>query len=234
MPLLLACLSAVSACIPLSPKAPKGWHGTKVENPAPLFDDQERHSILFQLLFGYRRVWGHSALRLIGPGDHKIFWDPGSHYGDSKRLNIKRIKDVIFEHDVPSIMTYMNYRYDEAALLETHFTVMEWYISDDTAADMRRVLIHGYDPENEPEPPPLEKFQTDVPTFFCSAAMCEFLQKYGRNEITASKTYNYPHHLLNELWHTHPPQRVIVFNSDRTATVYLPPDTRQPTACDNP
>jgi len=214
----------LTGCIPYGPSPPAGWMARPVRQPESLFNDHPREGSLFQLLIGYKRFMGHSALRLVGPGDERLFWDPGGRYGEAGER--QRQKDVIVGKDVPDIMDYAYFRYTAKPHLETEFTVMEWVIPDQTAASMRRVLVEGGDRKPSGDMPPERKFQTDVPAMFCAVAMSHFLMRYGRGGLTVSKSYAYPHDLVIDLWRNHPPRRVIAFKRTGGAILYLPRVTR--------
>lgn len=213
-------LSGLAGCIPSGPRAPAGWATTVIESPAELFTDDVGDGSLFQLLIGYRRVLGHSAIRLVGPGDQKVFWDPGGGYGKLK--GIERDGDVILDDDVPDIMSYMDHRYREIPLLETEFTVMEWHIKGRSAQAMREVLIDGWSPIQTGGIEPEKKFDNNVPTMACATAMSRFLRDHGQGEVAVTKVHVYPHDILYEVWRSHPPVRVISFKRDRTAALFLP------------
>lgn len=217
LPLLLLLLGSLSGCIPAGPRVTDTLALQATSEPAPRFDDSERHSSLLQLFIGYRSVIGHAAVRLVAPGDRKIFWDPGSHYGSGDKA-VDRRRDVIVGDAVPSPMAYMNYRFDELPFGETSFVVMEYFIDDQIAEQMYDALLAGREASQTSASP----LKTDRATFFCAVSVSEFLIQYAPDDLAPKAVHAYPHDLVQDLLQHHPPRRLIVFRPDRTANIYTP------------
>lgn len=219
---LLMLALCISGCIPKGPRLTDTLALHTANEPAPVFDDDTSNGSLIQIFAGYRSFIGHAAIRLVAPDDRQIFWDPGSHYGSGDDA-IDRKRDVIVGQGVPSVITYMNFRFEELPGLETRFVVLEYIIDDELAETMYGVLLDNHQATSDSGLP----FKTDQVTFFCAVSVCEFLQKYAPDDLAPSAVHAYPHDMVQDLLKHHPPHRFIVFHPDRTADIHVPKD-RQP------
>jgi hypothetical protein len=161
----------------------------------------------------------HSAVRVVGPGDQVVFWDPAGDYGrwgiplnpvyGPYPLGVDRSSDVI-RRDPPDLQTYVRFRW---GLDDTGVEVFEWDLPPEEADRLRVILLRGTDPSTG------ARFTTNTAPPFCATAVAAFLRRFVSPTSTLSGWYFFPHSLARALY-AQRPSRVLVFLKDGSSVLW--------------
>lgn len=165
-----------------------------------------------QVLIHYGYMYSnHSTLRLTCPGRPVLFWDPGGTYGDEDP-NIGRKRDLLLARP-PTLEQWWRYR--NKGCDEPIMAVFEWELSDDLARRLHATLLNGTD-ENHPR----GYFHSDIASWHCCVAICDFLMRFADDRLTVPRTWMLPRNLGRHLW-TQSPDRVLIFRAAKPVRVYV-------------
>ena len=214
----LLLLGALSGCA--LPKSPNGWVAREAEQD-DLDDDGPSR---LQLLFCYGPVTSHCLVRIVGPNDERVLWDPGGIYGRRSSV-VDRRADVV-HGKVPSLEKYWSYRMTLRQRSDM-MGVFEWDVPDDEARDLRTPLVYGHDPDA-----PERTFETDIVGLACGLALGDYIMRYTSPRLNVPVVWVLPKDTADWLWVNHPPDRVIMFDREADPLVYEPSRPLDQTAAD--
>lgn len=215
--LLPACLlplwiGSLAACSSSGPQAPADWIDRQsAAVDAAAFDEPQP---ALQVLICQGQVHGtHTGLRILQADEAAVFWDPAGQYGIN-RSEVRRSRDVIVE-GAPSVADYVRWRLEGAE--DSAVALYEWQLPAQRAAELAAILTHEASvPDGE------EEFETTTIGLFCCQAVCRFLDRYARDEMSIPEFWFRPEHLGKHLWSQHP-DRVGIFHEDGRIEVFVSP-----------
>lgn len=201
--LLAVYLACPMGCASAPPEAPEAWSGSRLPiTDATAFDGP---TSALQVLICHGQVHGtHTGLRLLRENQETIFWDPAGAYGKN-RDDLHRRRDV-FVSGAPGMAEYVRWRFDGAE--DSAVSLFEWRLSPERAAYFAGILTGTAE-----APQGQEAFDTTTIGLFCCRAVCEFLDRFARDEMSIPKYWFRPEHLAEHLW-TQDPDRVGIFRDD--------------------
>ncbi len=201
-----------AGCASPGPQAPAQWQPQRATTrDSAEFD---RAGPALQVLICQGQVHGtHTGLRVLQPGAETVFWDPAGQFG-IKREDLRRSRDVIAEN-APSIAEYVEWRFHGAE--DSAVALFEWRLTPQRARYFADILTHdAVVPEGE------EEFETTTIGLFCCHAVCKYLDRFAKDEMTIPTFWYRPEHLGDHLWTQHP-DRVAIFHDDGTIEVFTAP-----------
>ncbi len=210
--LLLLWLVLLGACSSSGPQAPAEWiNRQSAAVDLAVFDAAQP---ALQVLICQGQVHGtHTGVRVLQTDEPVVFWDPAGQFGIN-RSEVQRSRDVIVQ-GAPSMAEYVHWRLEGAE--DSAVALYEWKLTDERAAELAAILTHdGAVLEGE------EEFETATVGLFCCQAVCRFLDRFARDEMTIPQLWFRPEHLGEHLWSQHP-DRVGLFHDDGRIEVFASP-----------
>lgn len=161
----------------------------------------------------------HAALRLENTHIGPVFWDPAGIYGvpshggeDTPVIeNIDRVNDLVLKN-VPNLLAYWDFA---LATGDSSMEVLEWNLSVEEADEIYRILLSGAGLNGH-----RMNFHTSTTAPFCSIALSDFLQRFGKSFVTLRSRHLLPHNLAAEL-RSQNPDRILLFRRDRRPLEYI-------------
>lgn len=158
----------------------------------------------------------HACMRIQGPEQHALFWDPGGGYGQHDD-DIPTKYDLLLDEHAISVEEVWHYR--SVGCNEPAMLMFEWPLSQQDARNLRDVLVQGQRQDGQGG-----RFESDAPGGFCSMALSSFLRKFS-SHTPLPRRWFWPHNLAKQLW-KYDPARVVLYQRHQQPVVYVASDPK--------
>jgi hypothetical protein len=153
---------------------------------------------------------GHAALRLTGPGELGLLWDPGGYFGEHDP-HYHRMHDLLLD-PAPTVEDYWLGRWHSYG--DSYMLAFEWDLSPAETLRLRTVLVDGMWHGDGPE-----CYDPAAIGGACALTISDFLKHFASERTHIHEAWLWPGFMAEHLW-ADSPDRVYMFDANGPTVVY--------------